>query len=111
MSYLKHNFRHAVAHFADNSTMHGFKDIKDASNITIKAIWALALCASITLLGYQTKLFYDSYLEETTAVSMNTEFIDEDLFQSVIYCSDDWIHLEYDTIGSQTIKPYLPCLA
>lgn len=93
MSNLKHKIRHAFAEFAEISTMHGFKDIKDSSNIAIKAMWILAICGSVALFGYQTKFLLDTLLEEKTAISINTDVLDEDQFQTVVYCSGDWINL------------------
>lgn len=86
--------RHAVADFAESSTIHGLKDIKNASNVTLKVVWIIALCGSMAMFGYQTQLLLNMYLEQKTAVSINSDLIDENKYQSVVYCSEDWIDLK-----------------
>ncbi len=86
--------RYATSDFADNSTMHGFKDIKDASNVVFKVMWAMAMCASFVFFVYQTKYLLDAVGEETTAVSINPDLVDEDKYQNVVYCGSDWIDLK-----------------
>lgn len=92
MSNLKQKIHHAFVDFAESSTMHGFKDVKDASNVTLKVMWILAMLCSAAFLGYQTKFLLDEYWKQTTAI--NTEIIDDDKFQTVVYCTDDWIDLK-----------------
>lgn len=94
MSIYKKNFHKIATKFADDSTMHGLKDIKDASHITLKILWAFAICITVALLAFQTKFLLDAFADQKTASSSNTIFIDEKMKQMVVYCSDDWIDLQ-----------------
>lgn len=86
--------RHVISNFAGNSSLHGLKDIKDAPNYALKIIWVIAILCCVTIFFCQTKLLLDAYWEEKTAVSINTEYIDEDRYQTVVYCNGDWIDLQ-----------------
>lgn len=91
MVKLNAKVRHAVADFADGSTMHGFRELKDASNTVFKVLWMIALCTAIVLLVYQTTSLLNSYWAETTAVGIDSIFIAENTSFTVVYCSDNWI--------------------
>ena len=94
MPVYKENFHKIATKFADDSTMHGLKDIKDASHISLKIIWVIAISITVALLSIQTKFLLDAFNEQKTATSSNTIFIDEKMRQTVVYCSDDWIDLQ-----------------
>lgn len=91
---IKYKIRLALVKFADTSTIHGFKDLNDTSNTVFKITWTLALCGSIALFGFQTMLLIGAYLEEKTAISINTALIDDTKRETLVYCSDDWINLQ-----------------
>ena len=94
MSLFKENFHKITTKFADDSTIHGFKDIKDSTHNALKIAWVLALCFTVAFLAYQTKYLLDAYDEQKTASSSNNLFIDDKTIHTVVYCSDDWINLE-----------------
>lgn len=94
MSMFKQNLRKITSKFADDSTMHGLKDIKDATHIALKIAWVLAICSCVAFLAYQTKLLIDAFEEQKTASSSKTIYIDDKETYTVVYCSDDWIDLK-----------------
>lgn len=94
MPGLKAKILHTISDFADESSMHGFRDIKDSITFECKIIWTVAISICVLLLGFQTKTLLDAYWAETTAVGINTIFIDEQTVHTVVYCSNDWVNLK-----------------
>ena len=103
MINVKAKIHHAFVSFADGTTMHGVKDLKDASNITARILWALAMFCSVIFFAYQTKSLIESYLEEKTAVSIDTITDYAGKNWSIVYCNDNWIDVRY---FSKTKKSY-----
>ncbi len=90
-----------MSNFAEKSTMHGFRDYNDTSNVALRVMWVVAMTGSVGFLAYQTKLLFDAYWGEMAAVSMNMDVSDvETTTQTLVYCSDDWIDLRYPTFQS-----------
>lgn len=93
MSGFKAKIRRVISDFAEESSMHGLREIKDSITIECKIVWAVAICACAFLLGYQTKWLLDAYWAENTAIGINTIFIDEQTTHTVVYCSNDWTNI------------------
>lgn len=85
--------RHVMSDFAEKTTMHGFREIKDSSSVVLKMIWLISICLGMGFFIYQTILLMNEYYEENTAVSIDSTYIDNTTTVTFVYCSDDWIDL------------------
>ncbi len=91
---LKNKICVAVSRFADVSTIHGIREIKEAPHVTFKLAWLMALAASSAYFGFQTKSLFDAFNQQATTISIEELTIEDYGNLTLVYCSDGWVEVK-----------------
>lgn len=98
MAKIAENRKSILKQWANETSFHGIKDIKDSEFTIIKFCWAFVLFGATFYFCYQTHSLIVTFINDPIAVQITYESFTkqklEDQNIRIVYCPSDWIEVE-----------------